>query len=121
MKRFDDGRAVYTSLCVACHQQNGQGLDKVAPTLVGSNFALGAPHVPARILINGKEGSTGLMPPLGATLTDDQIAAVLTYVRRSWGNQDSAVEPAAVAGVRKQTAGRTRPWTEKELLEMGGK
>ena len=61
------------------------------------------------------------MPPLGTTFTDDQIAEVLTYVRRSWGNQGSAVEPGAVAGVRKDTTGRTRPWTEKELLELAGK
>jgi len=46
---------------------------------------------------------------------------VLTYVRRSWGNQGSAVEAAGVADVRKETTGRTRPWTEKELLELVGK
>jgi mono/diheme cytochrome c family protein/glucose/arabinose dehydrogenase len=118
MKRFDAGKAVYTSLCVACHQENGQGIDKVAPTLVGSNYVLAAPHVPERILINGKEGPVGLMPPLGSVLNDDQIAAVLTYVRRSWGNQGSAVDAASVADIRKQTTGRTRPWTEKELMEL---
>jgi mono/diheme cytochrome c family protein len=117
-KRFDEGKAVYTTLCVACHNENGEGREKVAPALAGSNFATAAAHVPTRILINGKEGSTGLMPPLGTTLTDDQIAGVLTFVRRSWGNQASAVDPAAVADVRKQTTGRTRPWTEKELLEL---
>jgi mono/diheme cytochrome c family protein len=117
-KRFEDGKTVYTTLCVACHNENGEGREKVAPALAGSNFATAAAHVPMRILINGKEGTTGLMPPLGTTLTDDQIAAVLTFVRRSWGNQAAAVEPAAVADIRKQTTGRTRPWTEKELLEL---
>jgi mono/diheme cytochrome c family protein/glucose/arabinose dehydrogenase len=120
-KRFDDGKAVYAGLCQACHQENGQGLDKVAPSLVGTNFALAAPHVPVRILINGKEGPIGLMPPLGSVLGDDQIAAVLTYVRRAWGNQGSPIDPGGVADVRKQTTGRTRPWTEKELIEMIGK
>jgi mono/diheme cytochrome c family protein len=121
MKRFEAGKTLYTTLCMACHQENGQGLEKVAPSLVGSTFLLAAPHVPERILINGKEGSTGLMPPLGGVLTDDQIAGVLTYVRRSWGNQGSAVEPAGVTDVRKETTGRTRPWSEKELLELVGK
>ncbi len=121
MKRFEAGKTLYTTLCMACHQENGQGLDKVAPPLAGSTFLLAAPHVPERILINGKEGSTGLMPPLGGVLTDDQIAEVLTYVRRSWGNQGSAVEAAGVTDVRKETTGRTRPWTEKELLELVGK
>ena len=120
-KRFEDGKTVYTTLCVACHNENGDGREKLGPTLVGSPFALSQPHVPMRILINGKEGSVGLMPPLGTTLSDDRIAGVLTFVRRSWGNQGSAVDPAAVADVRKQTSSRTRPWTEKELLEIAGK
>ena len=41
--------------------------------------------IPARILLNGKEGPIGLMPPVGQVLSDDQIAAVLTYIRREWG------------------------------------
>ena len=48
--------------------------------------------IPARILINGKEGPVGLMPPLGQALTDEQIASVLTYVRRQWGNTGSPVD-----------------------------
>jgi mono/diheme cytochrome c family protein len=103
---------------MACHQENGRGQDKVAPSLVGSAFALASPGVPIRILLNGKEGPVGLMPPLGGVISDEQIAAVLTYTRRSWGNQASAVDPAAVAEARKATADRTRPWTEAELGEI---
>ncbi|MGH9371375.1 MAG: c-type cytochrome, partial [Vicinamibacterales bacterium] len=117
-KRFDEGKTVYTTLCMACHQENGQGQEKVAPTLVGSGFALGEPGVPARILLNGKEGPVGLMPPLGAVITDEQIAAVLTYTRRSWGNQATAVDPPMIAEIRKATADRTRPWTEEELTKL---
>jgi mono/diheme cytochrome c family protein len=120
-QRFTEGEAVYKSLCVACHQANGEGLEKLGAPLVGSPFVSGPGHVAIRILLNGKEGPVGLMPPLGTTLSDDQIAGVLTYVRRSWGNQGSAVEAAGVADVRKSTTGRTRPWTEKELLELVGK
>ena len=117
-QRFTEGEAVYKSLCVACHQANGQGLEKLGAPLTGSPFVAAPAHVPVRILINGKEGPVGLMPPLGSTLSDDQIAGVLTYVRRSWGNSASAVDPTVVAEMRKQTAGRTRPWTEKELAEL---
>ena len=46
-QRFEEGRTVYTNLCVACHQEDGQGREKVAPTLVGSDFALGAPACPS--------------------------------------------------------------------------
>ena len=82
---------------------------------MGSEFTLDVPGIPVRVLIGGKEGSVGLMPPLGAALTDEQIAAVLTYVRREWGNTGTAVDAATVADVRKATAGRSRPWTDQEL------
>ena len=58
------------------------------------------------------------MPPIGSTLNDDQIASVLTYVRRGWGQPGSPVEAATVTTVRTQTAKRTRPWTDAELLAL---
>ena len=118
--RFDAGREVYKNLCVACHQADGRGAEKLGKPLVGSEFTLDVPGIPVRVLINGKEGPVGLMPPLGGALTDDQIAAVLTYVRREWGNAATAVDAATVADVRKTTAARSRPWTDQELAGMRG-
>jgi mono/diheme cytochrome c family protein len=118
--RFDAGREVYKNICQACHQPDGRGQDRIAPSLIGSAFALAAPEIPARILLNGKEGPIGLMPPVGSVLGDDQIAAVLTYVRREWGQTGSAVEPASVKTIRALTAGRTRPWTNDELTALAG-
>ena len=74
--------------------------------------------MPIRILLNGKEGAVGLMPPVGSVLSDEQIAGVLTYVRREWGQDASPVDPAVVKEVRALTAARTRPWTNPELLEI---
>ncbi|MFL6280302.1 MAG: c-type cytochrome [Vicinamibacterales bacterium] len=119
-QRFDTGRDVYKNICQTCHQPDGRGQDKVAPSLIGSALALAPPEIPARILLNGKEGAVGLMPPVGSVLSDDQIAAVLTYVRREWGQTGSSVEPATVKTVRELTAGRTRPWTNDELLALAG-
>jgi putative membrane-bound dehydrogenase-like protein len=118
--RFDAGREVYRNICQACHQPDGRGQDRVAPTLIDSALTLARPEIPIRILLNGKEGAVGLMPPIGGTLNDDQIAAVLTYVRREWGHTGSPVEPGVVAKVRALSAERARPWTEKELLELIG-
>jgi mono/diheme cytochrome c family protein len=112
------GQGVYTSLCTACHQEDGRGREKLAPSLVGSTLALAVPEIPVRILLNGKEGEVGLMPPLGASLSDEQIAGALTFVRRQWGNSASAVDPETVKQVRALTASRTRPWTNQELLDM---
>ena len=116
--RFNAGQDVYKNNCQACHQPDGQGQEKVAPTLVGSPLALVPAEVPARILLNGKEGPNGLMPPVGSVLSDDQIAGVLTYIRREWGQDGSPVEPGLVKDVRALTAGRTRPWTSPELMEI---
>ena len=83
-----------------------------------SAVALAAPDIPLRVLLNGKEGPTGLMPPIGASLTDEQLASVLTYIRREWGQRGSPVYPATAASVRAATAGRPRPWTEAELTKL---
>ncbi|MCE2885272.1 MAG: cytochrome c [Planctomycetaceae bacterium] len=53
--------------------------------------------------------------PAAPLRTDDEIAAVLTYVRSAWGNSASAVEPALVAKVREETKGRNRTFTAREL------
>jgi mono/diheme cytochrome c family protein len=119
-QRFDAGRELYRNVCQGCHQPDGRGQDKIAPSLIGSTFALAPPEIPTRILLHGKEGSIGLMPPIGSTFSDDQIAAVLTYVRREWGQSGAPVTAATVKAVRATTSGRTRPWTEKELLSMTG-
>jgi mono/diheme cytochrome c family protein len=58
------------------------------------------------------------MPSIGSVLTDEQIAGVLTYVRREWGQTGSPVDAATVKAVRGVTAGRTRPWTNDELLAL---
>jgi mono/diheme cytochrome c family protein len=117
-QRFEAGQEIYKTVCEACHQPDGRGREKLAPSLVGSELALGPDGIPARILINGKEGPVGLMPPLGAGMTDDQVASVLTYVRRSWGQSAAPVTPANVGAVRAQVAGRTRPWTNEELDQI---
>jgi mono/diheme cytochrome c family protein/glucose/arabinose dehydrogenase len=117
-QRFDAGREVYRNLCQACHQPDGRGQDRIAPSLVGSALALAPSGIPVRILLHGKEGRTGLMPPIGAAITDAQIASVLTYIRREWGQTGSPVNEEAVRSVRSRTADRSRPWTDAELAAV---
>jgi mono/diheme cytochrome c family protein/glucose/arabinose dehydrogenase/HEAT repeat protein len=119
-QRFAAGKQIYENICQACHQANGRGLDKLAPSLIGSPLALGPAAVTVRILLHGKEGPAGLMPPLGAAFDDEQVAAVLTYIRREWDQTGSPIDAAAVKEIRAQTAGRTRPWTAEELARIGG-
>jgi len=92
----------------------------MAPTLLKSRYVVGNPGIPVRIVIAGKEGAVGLMPPLGASLNDEQIAAVLTYIRREWGHTASPVTAADVQEIRGMTASRKRPWTEEEIAKLAG-
>jgi mono/diheme cytochrome c family protein/glucose/arabinose dehydrogenase len=120
-RRFDAGAELYKNICVACHQADGRGREKLAPPLVGSRVVIAQdPGNAARILLGGMEGTMGLMPPLASALGDDQIAAVLTYVRREWGHTASAVSPEDVREIRGLTRTRTRPWTAAELPQGRG-
>jgi mono/diheme cytochrome c family protein len=112
-QRFEAGREIYGQLCVACHQPDGRGREGLAPALAGSPFVTGRAGILARIVIHGKEGKA-MMPPLG-TLADPDVAAVLTFVRRSFGHTASPVDVGLVREVRGSALGRERPWTEAEL------
>ncbi len=119
-----DGAAIYTR-CVACHQANGAGLAGAFPPLANSEWVTGDPGIPIRVVLQGMIGEVtvagqtynSVMLPYGGTgeMSDAEVAAVLTYVRSSFGNSASAVSAEDVAAVRAATAGRTTQWTAAEL------
>ena len=119
---FEKGRTIYTTLCGACHQPHGYGLDGLAPPLVDSEWVTGDPAVGALIIMHGLAGPIKVsgrtynlaMPPL-PHLTNEDVAAVLTYIRREWDHTASPVSPEFVTKVREQHPGRTMMWTEAEL------
>ena len=119
-KRFDAGAEIYKNICMGCHQEDGRGKEKLGANLVDSPFVNAAdPSASIRILIGGKEGTIGLMPPLGPAFNDEQVAAALTYIRRAWGHTATAVDPLNVMEVRGLSKGRTKPWTDPELQAAG--
>ncbi len=111
--RYERGRQEF-AVCAACHQPQGEGMAGLAPPLVGSPWATGSATAAIRIVLQGKTSGETTMPPLGA-LGDEDIAAILTYVRRSWGHESSPVSAAQVQAVRSETQRREEPWTELEL------
>jgi mono/diheme cytochrome c family protein/glucose/arabinose dehydrogenase len=125
---FEKGKITYATLCAACHQPHGFGLDGLAPPLVDSEWVLGKPEVLARIIMHGLAGPVKVsgrtynlaMPPL-PQLTDEDIASVLTYLRREWEHNGSPVETKAVTAIRDQNKGRMMMWTEEELKNIGKK
>ncbi len=89
------GEKIYSANCAACHQAGGTGIPPNFPSLVGSAVTTGASEELLSQIIKGKN----MMPPFGH-LSDQDIAAVATFVRKSWGNDASAVKPADVAAQR---------------------
>jgi mono/diheme cytochrome c family protein/glucose/arabinose dehydrogenase/HEAT repeat protein len=116
--RFTAGGEIYRNLCEGCHGADGREQPGATPNIAGAPGVVGNPAIPIRVLLHGKEGPVGLMPAHGDTLSDADIAAVLTYLRRAWGQTASPIDPALVQQVRTATAGRTRPWTPQELAQI---
>lgn len=127
-KRFAAGREVFSTICAQCHQPSGLGMEGVAPPLVDSEWVLGPQERVVRIVLNGLHGPVKVgkktvdleMPGL-KTLDDEQLASILTYIRREWGHEGKPIEPATVTAVRKATADRgDLQWTAEELQQLGG-
>lgn len=113
--QFDKGKVQFATLCAACHQTNGQGLAGLAPSLVYSRWVLGDPRVLARIVLCGKAQENMIMPPWKGALDDEAIASVLTFIRRSWGQEADPVTVATVTEARAATAKRDEPWSDNDL------
>lgn len=121
--QMEAGKAVYMQLCVACHQPTGAGLPPVFPTLINTEYVSGSPERFAAMILKGVVGPitvngmmfNNVMPPQEAMLTDDKIAAAITYVRGSFGNSFSAVSPDVVKAARVKFADRKTSWTEADL------
>jgi len=120
------GKAVYENICGLCHNNDGAGKPNQAPPIVGSEWVLGSPNRMIRIPLVGLSGPLKVkdqqwdlaMPNMGAALSDDDLAAVLTYIRQSWGNKASAITPEQVKAVKAQVGNRTQAWTAAELLAI---
>lgn len=97
------GAKIYEASCVACHQQNGKGLAGAFPPLDGSQIVTAKdPTLMIEIILAGYDARSeyGVMPPFSNQLSDEEIAAVATHERSSWGNNASAVTPEQVKEIR---------------------
>ena len=124
------GLQVYNKpTCVACHQANGKGLPGQFPPLVQTDWVLEPePGRIIRLVLDGVSGPmqvngqsfNGAMVPWRDALTDEEIAAVLSYIRQNpeWGNKAPEVKPERVKEVREKTKGRNQPYSPEELLKV---
>jgi mono/diheme cytochrome c family protein len=102
-----DGAKVYLTNCSSCHQPNGQGIPGSFPPLAANPVVTGDPAtlihdvkfgLSGKITVAGHDYN-GMMPTWAQQLSDGDIAAVVTYIRSSWGNKASAVDESDVKDV----------------------
>jgi cbb3-type cytochrome c oxidase subunit III len=96
------GQTVFEENCAQCHRSNGEGLPAAFPALSKNPFVVGDPKPVMATVLNGLKGNLGQMPAWKEKLDDQQIAAVVTYIRQAWSNRAAPVTPAMVAATRRK-------------------
>lgn len=126
---FIKGKAVYAreGACITCHQPDGKGLTSSGfPPLAGTEWVVGNEDRLIKLVLNGLHGPIEVlgkkypgqvpMTPFGGMLKDDEVAAVLTYVRNSFGNKAKPVSAEKVKAVREATKAKVGFYSPEELL-----
>ena len=116
----------FEATCGICHQPDGMGKPGQFPPLAGSEWANGAPNRLIRIPLVGLVGPVTVkgqswnfsMPGLGAAVSDEDLALILSYVRHSWGNKGGEISPEQVKAIRGELGSRSQQISEPELLKV---
>ena len=128
-KQYLSGQQIFLreGYCVTCHQANGKGLDPAFPSLAGSPWVtedserlikLTLYGLTGPLEVNGKKYDGQVpMTPFGGMLNDNDVAAVLTFVRNSFGNNATPIQGADVQKVRVKNPGRMMLYNTEELLK----
>jgi len=126
-KLFAEGRQKYLNLCASCHGTAGEGMPRFAPPLKQSEWVTENEQKLVMIILHGMEGPVtvngkqydipDILPnmPSFTTLQDEDIAAIATYIRNTWGHAAPEVTRRTVSSIRFRTQGKLSPWTTTEL------
>jgi mono/diheme cytochrome c family protein len=117
------GSSLFISNCSSCHGADGSGIRGAFPPLNGSSIVQGDKETLTKILLHGLQGQVtvkgdqynGTMPAFGSVLSDEQISAILTYVRSMPDNKSGSVSTEEVNSARRKTASQQQAWTPDEL------
>jgi len=120
-----DGANLYTVNCASCHQASGQGLAGVFPPLAGSRWVLENDARLVQILLHGINGAIevrgvtyqGVMPAF-PQLSNEELAAVLSHIRASWGNSADPIDAGQIAAGRERFPEREVPWGGSAELDQ---
>jgi mono/diheme cytochrome c family protein len=102
------GQEIYTTQCMSCHQEKGEGIEDVYPPLAKSDYLLADKSRSIKQVLHGASGVMEVnkkmynaeMPAL--ELSNQEVSDVLNFVRNSWGNKSAAVKPEEVKALRKK-------------------
>jgi mono/diheme cytochrome c family protein/glucose/arabinose dehydrogenase/lysophospholipase L1-like esterase len=127
---FTKGKAIFSreGYCITCHQPDGLGLSASGfPPIAGTKWVTGSDTRLIKLVLNGLYGPIKVvdnqyggqvpMTPFGGMLKDEEVAAVLTYVRNAFGNQASPITPEKVKEVRAATKSKIGFYSPEELLK----
>jgi mono/diheme cytochrome c family protein/glucose/arabinose dehydrogenase len=130
LELFNLGKEVYAKegYCTTCHQPDGKGLSASGfPPLTGTNWVSGSDERLIKVVLKGLLGPIEVqgqkyagqvpMTPFGGLLNDKEVAAVLTYVRNSFGNKGAAILPEKVKQVRAATESKKDFYSPEQLLK----
>jgi mono/diheme cytochrome c family protein len=116
----DSGHEVYMQRCALCHNTNGEGIPGIYPPVTGSEWVSGPPERLASLILDGISGPdgryNGVMPGWRGVLDDAQIAALMTWLRRT--QSGPPVTPVQIGHVRMETQGRGTFWTVGDLRSL---
>lgn len=127
---FLAGKPLYEKICAGCHGKDGEGLFPFAPPLANSEWVTGAKNRLILTVLHGLDGPVtvngkvykepevqGLMPGFKANpdLTDEKLAALLTYIRNAWNNKAEPIDASKVNSLRKSSMDRKEPYTEEDF------
>lgn len=125
------GKKQYDAVCITCHQATGLGQPGIYPPLAASEWVTGSEERLVRLVLYGVNGPmkvngvdyNGAMPAVGKVagsgynLSDEKVAAVLTYVRQQWGNTAGPITTEQVAAIRSKEGDR-KAYVAEELLKF---
>ena len=130
-KAFYAGKEIYEreGMCITCHQEDGKGLEATGyPPIAGTKWTLGSEERLIKLTLKGLMGPLEVlgktypgqvpMTPVGAMLNDEEVAAVLTYVRNSFGNVASVIKADQVKAIREATKDKKGFYSPEELLKV---
>lgn len=118
-----DGATLFAENCTSCHQEDAKGIEETFPPLAGNDDLFLSAEFPALVLLNGMSGNItvngqeyeGDMPPFGH-LSDAEIAALVTYLRNSFGNDAKAHPDIPALSAKMVAALRDKPMEPDQVL-----